>query len=103
MKRFPLLIDHSATLTDFTRTAALVAQMDLVVSVDTAVLHLAGALNMPAWALLAHAADWRWMRDRDDSPWYPSMRLFRQKHRGDWATVLEQIGKNLDQWAIRRG
>ena len=103
MPGFPGLMDHSAALTDFSQTAALIASMDLVISVDTAVLHLAGALNVPAWAMLAHSADWRWMRNRDDSPWYPSLRLFRQKQHGDWSPVIEQIGENLDQWAIGRG
>jgi Flp pilus assembly protein TadD len=103
MADFPDLADHGTALTDFAQTAALLASMDLVVTVDTAVAHLAGALNIPAWVMLAHSADWRWMRDRSDSPWYPSVRLFRQKQRGDWHTVIEQVGDNLDQWAIRRG
>jgi tetratricopeptide (TPR) repeat protein len=103
MREFPNLADHSAALTDFGQTAGLLAQMDLIVTVDTVVAHLAGALAIPAWVMLAHAADWRWMRDRDDSPWYPSVRLFRQKRRGDWPSVLEPVARNLDQWAIRRG
>jgi len=103
MTKFPYLRDHSAGLTDFSQTAALVASMDLVIAVDTAVAHLAGILNVPTWVMLAHSADWRWMRDRDDSPWYPSLRLFRQKQRGDWASVIEQVCANLDQWAVRRG
>jgi tetratricopeptide (TPR) repeat protein len=103
MAAFPTLIDHSAGLTDFARTAALIASMDMIIAVDTAVTHLAGALNMSTWVMLTHSADWRWMRDRDDSPWCPSLRLFRQKQRGDWHTVIEQVGANLDQWAIRRG
>jgi hypothetical protein len=103
MRDHPQLTDHSAALTDFARTAALVASMDLVIAVDTAVLHLAGALNVQAWAMLAHSADWRRMRDRDDSPWYPSLRLFRQKQRGDWPPVIEQIGATLDHCAISRG
>ncbi|WP_158926655.1 tetratricopeptide repeat protein [Acidisphaera sp. S103] len=103
MADFPALSDHSASLTDFAQTAALIASMDMIVSVDTAVTHLAGALNMSTWVMLAHSADWRWMRDRDDSPWYPSLRLFRQKRRGDWHTVIGQVSDNLDQWAIRRG
>ena len=102
LRDYPALTNHSAALTDFAQTAALVASMDLVIAVDTAVLHLAGAMNVPAWAMLAHSADWRWMRDRDDSPWYPSLRLFRQKQRGDWSPVIEKIGANLDQWAISR-
>jgi tetratricopeptide (TPR) repeat protein len=100
---FPALADHSAALTDFAQTAALIASMDMIIAVDTSVTHLAGALNMSTWVMLAHSADWRWMRDRDDSPWYPSLRLFRQKQRGDWHTVIDQVCANLDQWAIRRG
>jgi Flp pilus assembly protein TadD len=103
MADFPGLADHGAALTDFAQTAALLGSMDLVITVDTAVAHLAGALNIPTWVMLAHAADWRWMRDRSDSPWYRSMRLFRQKRRGDWQAVIEQVGGNLDQWAVRRG
>ena len=103
MASFPALADHGTALTDFAETAALIASMDLIVTVDTAVAHLAGALNIPAWVMLAHSADWRWMQDRDDSPWYPSLRLFRQKRRGDWHGVIEQVSANLDQWAIRRG
>jgi tetratricopeptide (TPR) repeat protein len=103
MRAFLHLADHSAALTDFEQTAGLLAQMDLVITVDTAVAHLAGAMNVPAWVMLPHAADWRWMRDRDDSPWYPSVRLFRQKRRGEWASVIDPVARNLDQWAIQRG
>jgi tetratricopeptide (TPR) repeat protein len=103
MAGFPDLADHGSVLSDFAQTAALLASMDLIVTVDTAVAHLAGALNIPAWVMLAHSADWRWMQNRDDSPWYPSLRLFRQKQRGGWHGVIEQVAANLDQWAIRRG
>jgi hypothetical protein len=72
------LIDLSDRITDFADTAALIEQLDLVISVDTAVAHLAGALAKPVWLLLPYAPDWRWLLDRDDSPWYPTMRLFRQ-------------------------
>jgi hypothetical protein len=95
--------DHGALLTDFAQTAALVREMDMVITVDTAVAHLAGALHMNTWVMLPHAADWRWMQDREDSPWYPSLRLFRQKNRGHWAPVLESVSRNLDAWAIPRG
>lgn len=95
MDAFPLLSDHSAALTDFSQTAGLIACLDMVISVDTSVAHLAGALNVPVWLMLAHAADWRWMQDRDNSPWYPSARLFRQKQRGDWAAVIQQISMGL--------
>jgi len=72
-------------LGDFSDTAALISQLDLVISVDTGVAHLAGALGKPVWILLTHAPDWRWLLDRDDSPWYPSARLFRQRETREWA------------------
>jgi hypothetical protein len=80
---------------DFSDTAALCVLMDLVVSVDTSVAHLAGALGIPVWVLLTWVADWRWLLDRDDSPWYPSMRLFRQKAHGDWNSILERVELEL--------
>ena len=66
-------------------------QLDLVISVDTAVAHLAGALNRPTWLLLPRNADFRWLKDRSDSPWYPSMRLFRQRQHGDWSGIVEDL------------
>ena len=78
-------------LRDFSDTAHLVRQLDLVISVDTAVAHLAGALNRPTWLLLPQNADFRWLKDRSDSPWYPSMRLFRQRQHGDWSGVVEEL------------
>jgi hypothetical protein len=80
---------------DFSDTAALCVLMDLVISIDTSVAHLAGALGVPVWVLLNWAPDWRWLLDRDDSPWYPTMRLFRQKARGDWNSVLERVELEL--------
>lgn len=82
-------------LADFQDTAALISVLDLVVTVDTAVCHLAGALATPTWVLLCTAADWRWLRDREDSPWYPSQRLFRQPEAGDWETVIAQVKAEL--------
>ncbi len=84
-------LDAAALCEDFADTAACVAALDLTISVDTAVCHLAGALGRPVWALIAAAPDWRWMAGRDDSPWYPTLRLFRQAAPGDWAGVLEQV------------
>ena len=72
-------------------------QLDLIISVDTAVAHLAGALNKPVWLLLPQNADFRWMRGRSDSPWYRSMTLIRQRKLGDWDSVLEQIQSNLNR------
>ncbi len=80
---------------DFSDTAALCVLMDLVISVDTSVAHLAGALGIPVWVLLTWVPDWRWLLDRDDSPWYPSMRLFRQKTRGDWNSALGRVELEL--------
>ncbi len=77
--------------------AALISQMDLVVTSDTLAAHLAGALNVPAWVMLQYAADWRWMLERGDSPWYPSMRLFRQRHRGNWSDVIDDVQAALKE------
>jgi ADP-heptose:LPS heptosyltransferase len=76
-------------LTDFSQTAALIANLDLVITIDTAVAHLAGAMGKPTWVLLKHVPDFRWMLGRTDSPWYPTMRLFRQTRAGDWETPVE--------------
>jgi len=92
------------SLDDFAATADQVSDLDLVVSVDTSVAHLAGAMNAPVWILLARASDWRWLLDRDDSPWYPSARLFRQRQAGDWKEVVHRVSEELrkrvvsDEW-----
>jgi tetratricopeptide (TPR) repeat protein/ADP-heptose:LPS heptosyltransferase len=85
------LTDWTADLNDFADTAALIANLDLVISVDTAVAHLAGALGKPVWVLLPFVPDWRWMLSRADSPWYPTMRLFRQDRIGDWASPIARL------------
>lgn len=82
-------------LTDFAETAALVSRLDLVITVDTAVAHLAGALGVPTWVLLPHTPDWRWGLDRADTPWYASATLRRQAARGDWAAVFEGLARDL--------
>ena len=89
------LVDYSAELKDFTDTAALIANLDLVISVDTAVLHLAGALGRPAWALLRYSPHWPWLLQRDDSVWYPGMQLFRQPRPGDWKSVIDHVVATL--------
>ena len=76
-------------------TAALIAELDLVITVDTSIAHLAGALGQPAWVLLPFAPDWRWLLDRDDSPWYPTLRLFRQSQPRDWTSVVTRLGDAL--------
>ena len=78
-------------LKDFSDTAALISQLDLVISVDTSVAHLAGALGKPVWILLTHVPDWRWLLDRDDSPWYPTARLFRQSKTREWSSVITRV------------
>jgi tetratricopeptide (TPR) repeat protein len=92
MALFPGMTDLSNELTDFGETAALMENLDLVITVDTAMGHLAGALGKKAWILIPKAADWRWMLDREDSPWYPSVRLFRQQKPGAWD---EPMGRML--------
>jgi hypothetical protein len=86
---------HGAALSDFSQTAALIDLMDLVITVDTSVAHLAGALGKPVWILLPFCPDWRWLSDRADSPWYPSARLFRQRAIGDWDSAIEDVREGL--------
>jgi hypothetical protein len=89
--RAPQLRSFAESLSDFADTAALIENLDLTITADTSVAHLAGALGKPVWILLAHRPDWRWLEDRQDSPWYPSARLFRQARPGDWAPVIEAV------------
>jgi Tfp pilus assembly protein PilF len=88
---FPGLSDNAAELSDFGETAALMANLDLIITVDTAMGHLAGALGKPVWIMVPKAADWRWLLERSDSPWYPSARLFRQQVPGAWDPVLAEV------------
>ncbi|HEY8750745.1 MAG TPA: tetratricopeptide repeat protein, partial [Tepidisphaeraceae bacterium] len=89
------LVDWTDELDDLAQTAALIVNLDLVITVDTAVAHLAGALSKRVWLMLPAAPDWRWMWGRSDSPWYPTMKLFRQPSRGDWPTVIRQIAAEM--------
>ncbi|HEY3950854.1 hypothetical protein [Phenylobacterium sp.] len=91
-------------LEDFADTAAALERMALVITVDTAVAHLAGALGRPCWVLLPHlGVDWRWLHERTDSPWYPSLRLYRQPAAGDWASALKQLGADLPGFFAQAG
>ncbi len=89
--------DLAPELSDFAQTAAAMAALDLVISVDTAAAHLAGALGRPGWVLLSRAADWRWLRHGDRTPWYPTLKLFRQDERRDWAPVIQAVVAALSQ------
>lgn len=89
------ITDLAPAIKDWGDTAAILEKLDLVISVDTSIVHLAGALNRPVWALIPRAPDWRWMLERPDSPWYPSLRLFRQPVQGDWATVFRDVTATL--------
>lgn len=88
---------HQSGLNDFADTAALIQCMDLVISVDTSVAHLAGAMGQEVWVLLPFVPDFRWMLDRQDSPWYPTARLYRQQQPADWPSVIDSIRIDLMQ------
>jgi tetratricopeptide (TPR) repeat protein len=102
LERHKGIISFDAELEDFADTAALLEQLDLVISVDTSIAHLAGALARPVWILLPHLPDWRWMHDRADTPWYSSARLFRQAVAHDWCGVIENVGDQLQNCVAER-
>jgi tetratricopeptide (TPR) repeat protein len=91
------ILDLKADIVDFSDTAALIDNLDLVISADTSVAHLAAALGKPTWILLPYSPDWRWLLDREDSPWYPTAKLYRQKTLGDWDEVLERVKIDLQK------
>jgi len=93
------VIDTAVGLNDFADTAAVVDQLDLIIMTDSAVAHLAGALGKPVWLLLGHSAHWLWLLGRTDSPWYPTIRLFRPRVEGDWDYVLDNVATELMQFA----
>jgi tetratricopeptide (TPR) repeat protein len=104
LRGLPFVHRHEALLHDFAETAALMAEMDLVISVDTSIAHVAGALGRPLWILLPHNPDWRWLTARTDSPWYPTARLFRQRRPGEWEDVIEEVREALARdWAGSSG
>jgi ADP-heptose:LPS heptosyltransferase len=94
--------DGSSRDRDLAETAGLVATLDLVVTTDTCIAHLAGAMGKPVWILLPHLSDWRWMQQTDTTPWYPTARLFRQRAPGDWAEVLERVTAELGELRAAR-
>jgi len=91
----PAIVDLTADIGDFVDTAALISCLDLVLTVDTSVAHLSAALGKPTWIMLPHTPDYRWLLGRDDSPWYPSVRLFRQDSSRDYATVIARVHEAL--------
>jgi hypothetical protein len=92
------LIDYTEEIKDFSDTAGFIQNLDIIISIDTAVAHLAGALGRPVWTLIPFAPDWRWSLNRDDCPWYPTMRLFRQPAPGDWSSVIGKIFNELQNY-----
>ena len=94
LAQYPV-IEPAADIVDFSDTAAICAQLDLVISVDTSVAHLSGALGIPCWILVTHSADWRWLMNRSDSVWYPKTRIYRQLAAGDWNSALQVLAHDL--------
>jgi hypothetical protein len=98
-RQWPALM---ARWTDIVAEAALIRTLDLMISIDSLPAHLAGALGVRVWTLLHQKADWRWMEEREDSPWYPTMRLFRQQRAGDWRPVIASVAAELAKWSAAR-
>lgn len=98
----PPWVELGPILGDFAHTATIVTALDLVITVDTAMAHLCGAIGHPVWNLLSSSCDWRWQHGRSDSPWYPTMRLYRQQRPGDWNAPIEAIATDLAALAVRR-
>jgi ADP-heptose:LPS heptosyltransferase len=92
------IFQHQNNLNDFSDTAGLINQMDLIISVDTSVAHLSGAIGKKVWLLLPFMPDFRWMLDRDDSPWYPNLKLFRQPTISDWESVIKLLMIDLKNY-----
>jgi len=92
------MVNLAQELTDFGETAGAISALDLVITVDTAVAHLAGSLSKPVWLLLPYTSDWRWMLGCEGTPWYPSVKIFRQKSPGEWGEVMERVASALEAW-----
>lgn len=93
------ILDLMDMCDDYLDTASLVFNLDLVISVDTSVAHLAGALGKPVWLLNRFESEWRWMLDRSDSPWYPKTKIFRQTEKGNWDSVIRRVAEELSNFA----
>jgi tetratricopeptide (TPR) repeat protein len=102
LKSFDNVYNIGENFKNFNDTAAVISQLDMVIAVDTAVAHLAGALAIPTWVMLPFVPDWRWLLDREDSPWYPTMKLFRQKKLGDWKSVISMAANDLSEFSEDR-
>ena len=100
--RFPVIDLPGRRGRDFSETAAIMSHLDMVIAPCTAVAHLAGALGVPTWVPLCHIGDWRWLRDREDSPWYPTLRLFRQTKLDEWESVFRRMADALKTELDRR-
>jgi ADP-heptose:LPS heptosyltransferase len=95
LEKNAFISNYSSYLTDFNETAALIDCLDLVITVDTSIAHLAGAMGKRAWLLLSDNADWRWFIDTESSPWYPTIKIFRQEEAGDWSRALKRVELEL--------
>ena len=98
LRDHPHITNLGDSIETFADTAAIISTLDLVLSVDTSVVHLAGALGKPVWVMLPFVPDWRWLLDRNDSPWYPTARLFRQSEPGEWTSVVGDVGRELQSF-----
>ena len=98
LRQIDQVVSYDEELTDFSETAAIIDLLDLVISVDTSVAHLAGAMGKQVWILLPYNSDWRWLLDRSDSPWYPTARLFRQDSTRSWGSVITRVRGALDEF-----
>jgi ADP-heptose:LPS heptosyltransferase len=98
---WPGIVNCVQWLNDFSDTAALIENLDLIISVDTSTAHLAGALGKPVWILNRYDSCWRWLRGRSDSPWYPSAKIYQQSEPGNWGSVLDQVKVDLSALALK--
>ena len=96
------LLRFDLPMSDFSQAAGLIANLDLVISIDTAIAHLAGAMGKRAWTLVPRPCDWRWLLEREDSPWYPTMRLFRQERYGSWDGAIARLSNELNRFESKQ-